>query len=150
MFSKLPRVSALSSRFLYPKLAVHTRNVAPACGIIDELQKNEKIHKDFAFVCDSNTGELHKPNATPNLAHVISTDNAPLADHTFHQLLREQADKYDSDTCDPGYLFYFHETGEKITYNQFVRDVESTAKSLIRLGVRKGDRVGMYQFIKLK
>ena len=110
----------------------------------ETIPVNQQPFIDFKFVEEN--GDLIDSAQSPSLAHTVSTDNAPLLEHTFHSLLRTQANVLDGDSSNPQYLFYFHETGEKITYKQFVQDVESTAKALIRLGITKGDRVGMYTY----
>ena len=53
---------------------------------------------------------------------------------TMYQMLSQTAAKYPKQTA---YIFM----GRKTSYSEFMKRIEDAAKGLVKLGIRKGDRV---------
>jgi fatty-acyl-CoA synthase len=77
--------------------------------------------------------------ARKQLSYVSGTSDLPLTCSTIGEMLREQAEKYPDN---PFQVFYQH--GVSYTYKEFDQRVDEVARGLIALGLKPGDRVGIY------
>jgi fatty-acyl-CoA synthase len=73
------------------------------------------------------------------LSHVRGTTDEPLSDATVHRLLAATAQRWpDRDAV------VFREQYARLTWRAFVDEIEAAAAGLWALGVRRGDRVGIW------
>ncbi|MEL6680085.1 MAG: AMP-binding protein [Pseudomonadota bacterium] len=73
------------------------------------------------------------------LSHVAGRTDVPLLEKTIPQVLAETVAAYPDHEAG-----VFAEQGIRWTYADFARDVDRLAGGLLRLGLRKGDRVGVW------
>jgi fatty-acyl-CoA synthase len=73
------------------------------------------------------------------LSHVRGTTDVPLSDATVHRLLDATATMFPARTA-----AVFREQGIRWTWAQFLAEVDALATGLHRLGLRRGDRVGIW------
>jgi fatty-acyl-CoA synthase len=73
------------------------------------------------------------------LSHVRGTTDVPLSDATVHRLLDATATMFPTRTA-----AVFREQGIRWTWAQFLAEVDALATGLHRLGLRRGDRVGIW------
>jgi fatty-acyl-CoA synthase len=73
------------------------------------------------------------------LSHVRGTTDVPLSDATIHRLLDATATMFPARPA-----AVFREQGIRWTWAQFLAEVDALAIGLHRLGLRRGDRVGIW------
>ena len=73
-----------------------------------------------------------------NLSYCQGMGGSPLAGLTIGELLDTTAGLYPEHPA----LIVRHQN-KRYTYREFLREVERAARGLLRLGVQKGDRVGI-------
>ena len=73
------------------------------------------------------------------LSHVIGDTSAPLVTQTIPELLRATTSRFSGREA-----AVFHADGIRWTYEQFASEVDRLAGGLLRLGISKTDRVGIW------
>ncbi|TWI31265.1 AMP-binding protein [Paracoccus sulfuroxidans] len=73
------------------------------------------------------------------LSHVRGPQDAPLKHATIPQLLAEAVAAHGSNDA-----LIFRESGDRLSYVEFAKTVDRIAAGLLSLGVKKGDRVGIW------
>ncbi|XP_063149296.1 medium-chain acyl-CoA ligase ACSF2, mitochondrial [Candoia aspera] len=84
---------------------------------------------------------LNVPPATPlgNKSYLNGTSDIPLISKTLDQCLEETTHRYPEREA-----VVFSAEGIRKTFSQFKQDVEQAASGLLALGLRKGDRLGIW------
>ncbi|NXJ09818.1 ACSF2 synthetase, partial [Odontophorus gujanensis] len=72
-------------------------------------------------------------------SYVKGTVDVPLIDKTVGQCLDEKAERFPHHDA-----FVFHRDGVRKTFAQFKEEVDQAAAGLLALGLKKGDRLGMW------
>ncbi len=72
-------------------------------------------------------------------SHVIGATDEPLLDKTIGDMLNESAARFPDNE-----FLVFCEDGIRLTYEEFLHDVEAFAAGFLALGLEPGDRVGVW------
>ncbi len=80
-----------------------------------------------------------KKNIDPNPSYFYSDDGPPLLDCTVGEALDRTASLYPEQTA-----LVDRQQGLRYTYREFLEEVEAAARGFLRIGVGKGDRVGIW------
>ena len=82
-----------------------------------------------------------RPGIRPanGLSHVVGATDCPLIEATIPAFLAEVVRRHGKRTA-----VVFRQTGDRWSYNEFVRLIDRLAAGLLSIGVYKGDRVGIW------
>jgi fatty-acyl-CoA synthase len=82
-----------------------------------------------------------RPGIRPanGLSHVVGATDCPLIEATIPAFLAEVVRRHGKRTA-----AVFRQTGDRWSYNEFVRLIDRLAAGLLSIGVYKGDRVGIW------
>jgi len=80
-----------------------------------------------------------EPHAAGSLSYSHGMGSSPLSGLTVGELLDQTVARYPQNPA----LIARHQN-KRYTYHQFLREVERAARGLLRLGIQKGDRVGIW------
>src|SRR5699024_1018892 len=116
------------------KSRCHCQRYAPEPGI----PQSGSLTTDFYSALDDKNNRRHKMNQTLP-SYTSGTSSTPLLGMTIGEMLDRTAARYP----DTEALVCLHQY-IRWTYNGFVAKVDEAARACVAIGVRRGDRVGIW------
>ncbi|XP_053309307.1 medium-chain acyl-CoA ligase ACSF2, mitochondrial [Spea bombifrons] len=89
--------------------------------------------------CSSLLSDVPPPRPVTATSYVHGTCSLPLTSRTMQQCLAETTDRIPDHEA-----LVFLQSGTRKTFSQLSKDVETLAAGLLALGLKKGDRLGMW------
>eukprot|EP01083_Nonionella_stella_P088646 247167_1 len=106
----------------FPVLSQTRRSYSPTSINSDQTESS----KPFAFL-------------KPGFSHLKGVSSPSLREQRFGDLFRNCAEKYDDRE-----FIYEHETGKRVSWQTFYNDGAALASSLLELGYKPGERIGIW------